>query len=105
MEKTMVLCQGRHEMPVSEFIFENTIEDITDLDGMKKIIKAKLIGVDKLVLYITGLTVAVVAVINYCCEKLINLTLLHFNSVTETYFPQVVETQAHLGALREGGYY
>lgn len=43
-----------------------------------------------LVLYVTGLTVATVAVINVCLHVGISLTLMHFNKETGDYYPQDV---------------
>lgn len=43
-----------------------------------------------LVLYVTGLSVALVAVINACMRVGISLTLMHFNRETGDYYPQDV---------------
>lgn len=43
-----------------------------------------------LVIYVTGLTVALVAVINVCLRVGISLTLMHFNRATGDYYPQGV---------------
>ena len=43
-----------------------------------------------LVLYVTGLTVATVAVINVCLHVGISLTLMHFNQANGNYYPQGV---------------
>lgn len=43
-----------------------------------------------LVLYVTGLTVATVAVINVCIRVGISLTLMHYNRDTGSYYPQDV---------------
>lgn len=43
-----------------------------------------------LVLYVTGLTVALVAVINACMRVGISITLMHFNRETGDYYPQDV---------------
>lgn len=43
-----------------------------------------------LVIYVTGLTVALVAVINACLRVGISVTLMHFNRETGDYYPQDV---------------
>lgn len=43
-----------------------------------------------LVLYVTGLSVALVSVINVCMRVGISLTLMHFNQTTGDYYPQGV---------------
>ena len=53
---------------------------------------AFLSTVEDLVLYVTGLTVATVAVINVCIRVGISLTLMHFNQATGGYYPQEVVT-------------
>lgn len=43
-----------------------------------------------LVLYVTGLTVALVAAINACMRVGISITLMHFNQESGDYYPQDV---------------
>ena len=45
-----------------------------------------------LVLYVTGLTVATVAVVNVCIRVGISLTLMHYDQSTGDYYPQGVMT-------------
>ena len=45
-----------------------------------------------LVIYVTGLTVALVAAINACLRVGIGLTLMHYNQTTGDYYPQEVMT-------------
>lgn len=53
---------------------------------------AFLSTVADLVLYVTGLTVATVAVINVCTRVGISVKLMHFNQETGDYYPQEVMT-------------
>lgn len=91
-KKTLALCNGRHEMPteVGGYIFD-TIEDVTDLFAMEEIAD-KVLDQDLkyLDLYVTGLTPALIAVLNVCHRNGIMVTLYHFNRETGNYFPQVV---------------
>lgn len=87
----MCLCEGRHEIPEAEdgSIFGNSLNPL-DLEGMRKTAATKLAGVAALDLYVTGLTVALVEVINFCHSNRITLTLWHFNRETGDYYPQDV---------------
>jgi hypothetical protein len=55
-------------------------------------------------LYVTGMTVALVSVINYAIHNHIPLTLWHYNKANESYYPQEVHTTEFDDLLREGGY-
>jgi hypothetical protein len=105
MEKIIIgLCSGRHEIPsVTEYIFENTIDPL-DLDYMTSKCHEKLVNADEVVLFVTGLTVALISVINYCCQNHIILTLMHFDRNSNTYYSQMVKTQVDYDFLVEGGY-
>ena len=91
-KRVYALCEGRHEMPeeIEGAIFSNTIDPL-DIDGMEKIASDKLEDIQSLTLYVTGLSVALVAVINVCHQKGIKLVLMHFNRATGNYYPQEVK--------------
>jgi hypothetical protein len=93
MEYVKGLIQGRHEIPdVSEYIFENAL-DPADIQGIRSLAEKSLDFLakeDSLTVYVTGLTVALVEVINICHEKGVRLTLMHFDRETSTYFPQEI---------------
>ena len=92
VKKIMCLCAGRHQMPeeVEGAIFSNTLNPL-DVDGMEKIASDKLEGVQSLELYVTGLTVALIAVVNICHQKGIELILMHFDRTSGNYYQQVVK--------------
>jgi len=99
------LCAGRHDIPgIEGYIFEGDVNPL-DLDGMRMACHQKLKYCSMLNLYVTGLTVALVAVINYCCHNHIPLTLWHFNREDGSYYPQEVLTRVDLDLLVEAGYY
>ncbi len=52
--------------------------------------KLESLEISKLNLYVTGLTVALVAVLNVTRELGIEVTLYHFNRETGEYYPQKV---------------
>lgn len=89
---SMVLCAGRHEIPQAKdgAIFENEIQDIKDIDTMEEIATEKLSNCHTLDLYVTGLSVALVAVINVCRENDIYLKLWHYDKETNSYYQQEV---------------
>lgn len=93
MEYVKGLVQGRHEISeVKDYIFTNTL-DPADIQGIRSLAKKSLEFLskgDSLKVYVTGLTVALVEVINICHEKGVRLALMHFDRNTGSYFPQDV---------------
>lgn len=95
-DKKFGLCEGRHEINgVTEYIFGNTIADPTDTQGLKR--EALAFLTDKGVkstecidIYVTGLTVALIAAINAAKEIGATVTLYHFDRETGDYFAQSV---------------
>lgn len=91
---TLGLCAGRHDLPVSDFIFYDG--DITfpiNPTALLDTVSTKLNFVnfgDKLDVYVTGLTPATVAVIKFCSIKGIKLTLKHFDRDSNSFIDDVV---------------
>ncbi len=108
------LVRGRHELPTDTYIF-GEIEDVFDFDGMYETAAAFIqqnIGVTKkagrainsasytddevyrgdreLVVYVTGLTAALAAVIAACAAWGVPLTLMHHDRETGDYRPQTI---------------
>jgi len=99
------LCEGRHPIEgIEGYVFTSTL-DPTDIQGMSKACHDKLWNCSGLDLYVTGLTVALVTVINYCCHNHIPLTLWHYDRDTGDYYPQKVATRVDFDLLQEAGYY
>jgi hypothetical protein len=90
-KKIMCLFEGRHNMPdyVEGAVLHN-IHDITDLKKMSEQCHESLQDCNELVLFVTGLTPAIVSVVNYCTYNHIPLTLMHYNKNDDSYFRQVV---------------
>jgi len=90
MKYEFTLCAGRHETPASQAIFEE-IADPTDFEGMinraNEVIPA---DADELVVYVTGLTPAMLAVTKLCWLNGISLTAMHYDRETGKYLPQQV---------------
>lgn len=93
-----MLCASRHNMPadVRFAIFPQNISDPTDLPLLEMIADNSLredLGLedgDAITLYVTGLTVALMVVVNWCRENSVKLTLMHFDRETGKYFKQEV---------------
>lgn len=85
----MELCAGRHKTPALDgAIFENEISDPTNLTYMRDVANEKLYDCEELDLYVTGLTVALIEVINACLDYRIPLTLWHYDKNTDGYYKQ-----------------
>ena len=93
----VALCESRHEMPneVEGSIFPNTIDPVNI--GSMRVQCARSLsrfvlqnGYKYLVVYVTGLTVALVEVINWCIRNKVNLTLMHYDRSTGKYYRQDV---------------
>lgn len=87
------LCEGRHPLPVNEYVFGSVIEDPTDVDGLEEVAEEffkNLIPDCLLELYVTGLSVALIAAINAASIyiNIKNIVLMHYDSKTNTYYPQ-----------------
>lgn len=91
MEKYMLLCKDRHNIPEAAdgAVFDYSVNPLA-VSEMEAQAAAVLAGTEKLNLYVTGLTVALVAVINACRRLNIGLTLYHYNRDSGTYYPQKV---------------
>lgn len=92
------LIKGRHKIPeVNGLYIFNEPVDPTDVIGIDEIAIARIKQLfnspdeeRSMNLYVTGLTVALVAIINACRMYHIKLILWHYNRDTDHYFPQVV---------------
>ena len=89
---SMALCQGRHEIPEATdgSIFGNELDPLA-VEKMETEALRKLEGLQSLNLYVTGLTVALVATLNACRTLDINVTLYHFDRTSNTYYSQEVK--------------
>lgn len=91
VELSMELCKGRHSTPAKNgAIFTHEIKDVTNTRALEHEVHCSLAYCCKLDLYVTGLTVALVAVINYCVINQIELTLWHYNKESNDYYSQEV---------------
>lgn len=94
MIRKVGLCAARHEMPVQEFIFKEIPADrVTDPEWLEETASGYLsrLGVQEVEVYVTGLTVALIAALNAARELGIKVTLYHFDRDTGKYFRQEVK--------------
>ena len=110
----LALCEGRHEIPqATDGNIFKSITNVTETKTLEKIAFSRLWGICyakgyttqseedafalyiandiQLNLYVTGLTVALIAALNVCRENNIKVTLYHFDRETNTYFAQEVK--------------
>ena len=98
----LAVCEGRHDMPsnVTRAIFPQRLPDIKNTLALEDWALGSLFRQVKeegctfktcyLNVYVTGLTVAVVAIINICHEYGISVSLWHHDRETGEYFEQKV---------------
>ena len=90
---SMELCKGRHATPAQDgAIYENEV-DPTDPVGLEKqaLERLKALNITSLNLYVTGLTVALIAVLNAARTLNIEVCLHHFDRISGSYFWQEVK--------------
>ena len=107
----IALCSGRHEIPqATDGAIFGAIEDVTNINALDekaaKALTPYYKGEGNVNVYVTGLTVALVSVINVACSHGVNLTLWHYNAADGSYYPQYVATRVDADLVKEsyGGY-
>lgn len=85
------LCKGRHQTPANEAIFENTINP-TNICKLDYVAWQKIHRYEAIELYVTGMTPALIAVLNIAAREHISVVLWHYDRETGEYFSQVVES-------------
>lgn len=78
-------CFRHHKAGESDFLESDVDWDGSDMTPLRI---CSGLHID---LYVTGLTVALIAVINCCVDEGIALTLWHFNRESGEYYPQQVK--------------
>lgn len=91
----VAVCKGRHEIPQATdgAIFENTITEMNPfsllLEASKRLFSDfALHSGDTVHLYVTGLTMATLAIVNACASTDIELVCYHYDRETGKYIPQ-----------------
>ena len=94
----MMVVKGRHDIinnqgeKVENFVFDE-IEDVRDVNAIQEIADKKIESVpsNRIHLYVTGLTVATIAVINAVIKHGKELVLWHYDREQSSYYPQKLE--------------
>lgn len=92
MIKKIGLCKGRHEIgEVQDYIFSQEVNplDVKWLEETALEIVSK-IEANELHIYVTGLTVALIASLNACKKIDKKVVLYHFDRTSGEYYPQEV---------------
>lgn len=92
MVQKIGLCKGRHEIKeVQEYIYPQEVNplDVKGLEETALEIVSK-IEADELHIYVTGLTVALIASLNACKKLNKKVVLYHFDRTSGEYYPQEV---------------
>lgn len=88
----LALCQGRHRFPacLDGAVFSEAVNPL-DTEELEERAMFVLQDCSALDLYVTGLSVALVAVLNVAKKLGIPVVLWHFNRDNGKYYPQRVE--------------
>lgn len=88
---------GRHQLPVQEYVINEEIEDVTDVDSIQKRVdkyfEENIANVDdkvELILYVTGLTLVVLAIVNACKKYGCDLVCMHYDRENDCYIGQKI---------------
>lgn len=90
MEYAFTLCAGRHDTPADKAIFEEIADPMNTSLLRKQANMAIPEDATSLVVYVTGLTPAMLAVVKVCFDRGICLTAMNYDRETGEYFPQEV---------------
>ena len=90
MKRIFELCAGRHCTPAEASIFQETLNPL-EIEELHRIADAAIpTDTTELVVYVTGLTVAMLSVVRVCLERGISLTAMHYDRESGNYYPQLV---------------
>ena len=88
-EYSFALCAGRHDMPCEKAIFPQEIADPTNIWELYKQARNAIPADAEIVrVYVTGLTVALGAVIQACVDRGLELIAMHYDRQSKVYFDQ-----------------
>lgn len=85
------LCQGRHPMPVADYIFPNVVTNPFDYPALDQQVQSWInanSNAKNIALYVTGLTPVLIEAIKVLSMNDINVVLMHFNIATGNYEEQ-----------------
>ena len=91
--------KGRHNLPVTSYIFNEEIKNVTDVEKIENDVKTYFISnilpmkADddvQVILYITGLTIVTLAVVKACKVCGCELVCMHYDRDSDTYIAQKI---------------
>ena len=80
-EKTYIfgLCQGRHDWPAKDGIFPKKVDHVNN-KWLEDVADRRIPSdCTRLAVYVSGLTIAMLAVVKVCARRGIKLTAYHYN--------------------------
>ena len=89
--------KGRHNLPVTNYIFNDELKDVTDIEKTENDVKTYFINnilpikADddvQVILYITGLTIVTLAVVKACKVCGCELVCMHYDRESDCYIAQ-----------------
>jgi hypothetical protein len=90
-EARYALCDGRHPIPDAwDGSIYGTEVDPLAVEELQAQAVEKLRGLKKVTIYVTGLTVALIAALNAARELGVEVTLYHYDRESGDYYPQKV---------------
>lgn len=91
------LFDGRHETPptITMTFWHDSVEDVMDFAKLESDadmwVRRRFAGeAGLLILYVTGLSQALLAVVKACYKNGVHLTCMHYDKDTDTYLKQIV---------------
>ena len=94
------LCHGRHDTPASMAIFPHDV-DPTNMESMRIMADRSIPNDATLIkVFVTGLTPAILSVIEVCLERRIALIAFHYDRTTGDYIQQIVVGGPVISQLR-----
>jgi hypothetical protein len=113
MKQVLGLVKGRHDLPVADYIF-NHVKDVLSFDKLQKEAYQKLEKLmknleenDKIVIYVTGLTAATIAVVNAWLQFRIQpgLVFCHYDRENGNWKEQEVEKPVEFSRYHQNAAY
>ncbi len=87
----MGLCKDRHPAPVKTGIFDQWVMGTRNEECLYRQAEERIPqDCGRLALYVTGLTVAIMAVVRVCSERKIDLVCYHYDKTYNVYNKQEV---------------
>lgn len=86
--------KGRHSLPIADYVFNEEIQDVEkiqqDVDYYFNELSKSCNDKVQIILYVTGLTVVILAIVNACKRLGYELMAMHFDRAINSYFGQKI---------------